>query len=184
MTPSDEARWDAKYAGRLGRRWADPDAFVLQALAFLGVGAGRRALDLASGSGRHAIELARRGWKTSAWDVSGVGLGLLVERARQAGLGLQTRRLDLLGMDSPQEHFELVLSCDFLDRPLWRRLARWVRPGGHVLLVTFTQDWPGDKPPAAYRLQRGELADGLPGFSTELLFERSGRAGILARRMD
>lgn len=159
-----------------------PDPFVLAALEGLGPGAGRRALDLAAGSGRHALELARLGWQTCAWDVSGVGLGLLLERATALGARVQTRRVDVLGMSAPSEPFDLLLCTDFLDRALWQSLAGWVCPGGHVLVATFCLDWPGAKPPERFRLRPGELGQGLPALKTLRSEERAGRAGLLGLR--
>ena len=175
-------RWDAKYRGALGRAVKEPDPFVLRALERLGAPAPQAtALDLAAGTGRHALELARRGWVCAAWDVSSVGLEILCERSRLRGLQVQSKNVDLLGEPPPAERFDLVVVVDFLDRALWGRLARLVRHRGHVIARTFTKDWPGTRPPEAFRLDRGELV-GLPGFETILVEEEGGRAGLLGRR--
>jgi SAM-dependent methyltransferase len=180
--PSDRERWDARYRGELGQRRDPPDPFVLEALELVGPARGRAALDLAAGSGRHALHLARAGWRVEAWDVSPVALGILAERARAAGLAIVRREIDLLAPGTlPAVRFDLVLAIDFLDRPTWARLGELVQPGGFALLRTFTTDWPGEKPPAVYRLRVAELAGGLPGFETLLAREAGGRAGLLGR---
>lgn len=181
----DRERWDQKYRGALGRSEEPPDAFVLEALARLPEpGEGElSALDLAAGTGRHAFELARRGWRTCAWDVSPVGLGILAERAARQGLAVETRALDLLTRaPAPRTAFDLVVCVLFLDRGLLPRLCEWVRPGGHLIFTTVTADWPHPKPPERFRLERGELARGLPGFETVHASEEGGRAGLFARR--
>jgi tellurite methyltransferase len=182
MHQDDQARWDAKYSGRLGRTQSPPDVFVIGALEQLGPGQGRRALDLAAGTGRHALELARRGWETEAWDISAVGLGLLEQQASIEGVEITTRCLDVLGMRAARHPFDLVLCTDFLDRDLWRGLFHWVHPGGHVLVATFCENWPEAKPPERFRLRQGELEQGLPGLHSLRCMEARGRAGMLACR--
>ncbi len=194
-TTNDRDRWDEKYRGAFGRKVTVADPFVCAALprieaALAGLGS-PRALDLACGTGRHALLLAERGFRTSGWDVSPVALELLGERARRAGVRIETQVVDLLAplkkRGQPGEWpdawpFELVTIVDFLDRGLWARLGELVRPGGHLLAVTFTVDQRGAKPPLKYRLRRGELADGVPGFETLEVRESDGRAGLWARR--
>ena len=67
----DASGWDDRYAATELVWSAGPNRFVEQALADLPPG---RAVDLASGEGRNAIWLARRGWQVTAVDFSQVGL--------------------------------------------------------------------------------------------------------------
>ena len=175
----DRERWDARHAaGTHDQR--RPDPFVVEALqALANVGPGT-ALDLACGTGRHALELARRGWRTSAWDVSPVALEQLAGRAAEAGLEVETRALDLLRDPLPPGPFDLVVVVDFLDRALLSIVHRLLAPGGHLILVAFTEDHPGERPSARYRLARGELTGGLPGLAILRLREQDGRAGLVA----
>lgn len=181
----DRERWDEKHAAQeAGSSGAGaPDAFVLRALALVPVRDGARALDLAAGRGRHALELAQRGFDVEAWDVSPVALASLQRRAADLGLAIETRALDLLAGDLPDSPgFDLLVLANFLDRPLYERLSTLVRPGGHLVLTTFTTDRTGSRPSADYCLAPGELGAGLPGFETLLHEERGGRAGLLAQR--
>jgi SAM-dependent methyltransferase len=98
----------------------------------------RRALDLAMGSGRHAIPLAEAGFVTYGVDRS---LGRLLA-ARRA---LNDRQLSVLqwaaDLDTyplPPEHFDLLFCTRFLLRARWDDLKRAVTPGGFVLYETFT----------------------------------------------
>ncbi len=179
---TDRERWDRKYGPEgMGRELAAPDAFVLSALDQLGPSG--RALDLASGAGRHALELARRGWSTNAWDVSPVGLELLSAHADAAGLRVSTLAIDAeTGAAWPGEPFELVVAVNFLLSRVPRPVEELVAPGGCLLYTTYTGDWEGEKPSPAFRLQPGELAQGWPGFTSLLHEEQGGRAGLLARR--
>ncbi len=181
---TDRERWDEKYGGALGRRREPPDAFVLRALQRLGDGRGRLAVDLAAGTGRHALELARAGWQVEAWDVSPVALSILRGRAAAEHLEIETRAVDLLDpMLVLETRFDLALVVDFLDRAFWRRLSELVRPGGFVIARTFTRAWPKDKPPAVFRLEPSELESGIPGFEAFAYEEEGGRAGWLGGRL-
>lgn len=181
MSAEDRARWDAKHAAAERSPEEPPDPFFAHALERLP--GGGRALDLAAGTGRHALALARAGFATSAWDVSPVGLAILARRAAAAGLAVETRAVDVLdGPWPPHAPFDLVVCVLFLDRGLVARLRELVAPGGHLVLATRTTEWPGDRPPARYRLAPGELARGVAGFETLLVREEGGSAGLLARR--
>jgi tellurite methyltransferase len=180
---NDQERWDAKYAGKAGKNFSEPDERVVELLA--GIPARGRALDLAAGTGRHALHLAKLGWDTSAWDVSPVGLVVLEERASQVGVEIETLAIDLLAEDPPVPDggFDLVVCVLFLDRGLFRSLRRFVGLGGYVIFSTVTTDHPAAKPPIQYRLNPGELEFGVPGFETVSVSEVDGRATVLARRI-
>ena len=49
-----------------------------------------RALDLATGTGRHALRLAEAGFEVDALDISAVALGMARERAAARGLRVNT----------------------------------------------------------------------------------------------
>ncbi|MAF64305.1 MAG: SAM-dependent methyltransferase [Planctomycetes bacterium] len=179
----ERERWDARHTAAVASPLAAPDGFFLDALAVLEGSPGTSALDLASGRGRHALELARRGHATEAWDVSPVALGALSQAAAARELRVVTRAVDLCdGLPEGIVAFDLVVVFDFLDRGLLARLWRLVRPGGHALVSTFTTDRGGEHPSARWCLEPGELAAGLPGLESVLHRERDGRAGLLARR--
>lgn len=178
---SDRERWNEKHAAASDDELREPDPFVVEALdhlASIGVAAGR-ALDLACGRGRHALELARRGWRTTAWDVSPVALAEVEARARAEGLSVATRAVDVRADEPPVEPFDLIVVVNFLDRALLDRLDARVRPAGHLLITTFTTERPGTRPPLDYCLRPGELAQRY-GDRALVAVERAGRAGVLA----
>ncbi|MCE9593198.1 MAG: class I SAM-dependent methyltransferase [Planctomycetes bacterium] len=188
MAHGDRERWNAKYEAAWNRAPEPPDEFVLRSLLRLAQpteAQGASALDLAAGSGRHALDLARRGWLVEAWDVSPVALELLRKRASSKGLLVATRELDLATgapLDFRRKPFDLVVAVDFLERTLFADFAKLVAPDGHLIFSTFTVDRTGEKPPLRYCLERGELSVALPDFETLATVEQSGRAGLFARR--
>lgn len=122
----------------IGRLW-EPNAFLAEVLPALPVG---RALDLACGTGRDAVYMAAAGWDVVAID----RLPDALERARElrvrypAGAGaVEWRVADL---EDPAlsigAEFDLIVMFRYLHRPLLARLPGWLRPGGSIVLATFT----------------------------------------------
>src|SRR4051812_414113 len=78
-------------------RAAVPPAATAAEVAFLvragGLAAGSRVLDVACGSGRHALELARRGCRVTGLDVSAEAIGFA--RSAADGLDLDLRVADM-----------------------------------------------------------------------------------------
>ena len=72
----DRADWDHRYDSATLVWGAGPNALVAELLTPLAPG---RALDLASGEGRHTLWLAGRGWRATGLEQSGVA----VRRARE-----------------------------------------------------------------------------------------------------
>lgn len=176
----DRQRWNRRHADS-GPSPCDP--LLLELLARLPARRPGRAADLACGSGRHALELARCGYRTCGVDLSDVALRALRARAAAEALPMDTVLADLAApLPFAAPAFELVVVVNYLERALLPRLAALVRRGGHLLYVTFTQEWPGEKPSARFRLATGELARGVPGFTTLHACERGGRAALLAAR--
>lgn len=139
----DAREWDERYAaaGAGGTVWpASPNRALVEALGteLAGVRPGT-AVDVAAGEGRHALWLARRGWRVDAVDFSAVGLRRAEEAAAAAGVRIGTVVADVTGWD-PGAPVDLVL-CAYLHlpsptmRPLLRRLAGWVAPGGRLVLL-------------------------------------------------
>lgn len=98
------------------------------------------ALDAGCGAGAEAIWLASRGWQVTAVDISSAALAGAVEREAVGGGSEQVRwvEADLSGWD-PGTRFDLVTThyahpampqLEFYDR-----IARWVAPGGTLLIV-------------------------------------------------
>jgi SAM-dependent methyltransferase len=139
------SEWDARYAAAAegpGRTvWTPgPNAALAAALdqALAGMPPGD-CVDVAAGEGRHAVWLARQGWRVRAVDFSRVGLEQVSRAATAAGVAVETVRADVTAWQ-PAEPVDLVL-CAFLHlpsatmRPLLHRLGTWVAPGGLLVLL-------------------------------------------------
>jgi tellurite methyltransferase len=179
---ADRKRWNAKYQEGGGAGLVPPDSFLIECLdsELLIPGC---AVDLAAGSGRHALELARRGWRSAAWDISDQALARIDALATGEGLVVETKRLDLEEPFSAEASGskDLVVIVNYLDRALLARAHELLRVGGYLLFATFTTDREGQHPSDRWCLAPGELRAGLPGFATLRSREEGGRAGLLAR---
>lgn len=141
MTPGKHADWVRRY--REGRaQWStDPSHTVVRTeSAIAACQAPGSALDLACGTGRNAMYLARRGWNVTALDFAEPALELARERAHEQGLSIQWMLQDLLEWYPPVEAFDLAMIC-YLHLP-WQwfrrilsRAEQALRPGGVLLVV-------------------------------------------------
>jgi SAM-dependent methyltransferase len=200
MAPS-AAEWDERYRTAPPGE-AEPCSIVRELLPLLSKG---NALDIACGSGRHTLLLAAHGWTVTAVDHSRAGLDRLQAEARARRLaiewadsarpsgrkrtpGITTVLADLERFDVPRNTFDLILCINYLQRPLFSQIEAALRPGGEVLVETYTraqlQFGSGPKSPD-YLLEPGELRSAFPRLQTVFYRELTagkGIASILARR--
>ena len=134
---SEAAEWDARYAGA-DRIWSgEPNGALVREVAALSPG---RALDVGCGEGADAVWLARRGWRVTALDVSGVALDRARAHARTAGVTVSFVHGGLLDAELPPASFDLV-SAQYpalrrtADHAAERTLIGAVAAGGTLLVV-------------------------------------------------
>jgi demethylmenaquinone methyltransferase / 2-methoxy-6-polyprenyl-1,4-benzoquinol methylase len=112
------------------------------------VGPGSTALDVATGTGDLAIELARRGAEVTGSDFAPA----MLELARKKAPGLTFEEGDALQLDHPDDAFDAVTvgfgARNFadLDRGL-AEMARVTKPGGRVVVLEITSP---QKPPLSW----------------------------------
>jgi tellurite methyltransferase len=140
MPEADRQRWNERYQQQ-GYDFR-PAAWLTSLEASIRPRPGSRALDLASGGGRHALYLAELGYAVDAWDISDVALAYMrTELARRALTGLplpvEPRQVDLEHTVFPPAAFDLILDAHYLDRAIFEPLCRALRPGGLLLVHTF-----------------------------------------------
>ena len=151
-----------------------------------------RALDLACGRGRHALFLAERGLSVTALDRSAEALAQLHHEATRRALAIETRQVDLEAAPQlPPACFDVVLLFFYLQRSLLPQLREAVRPGGLIVMRTFSSagPFPGGPENPDFVLRPGELLEIFAGW--EILRHEEGQepsskggslAGIVARR--
>jgi tellurite methyltransferase len=160
-----------------------PSSFVLEHLALAPPG---RALDVATGGGRHAVALAQHGWTVEAIDRDWASCLKLAEAARSTGLAIRVVCADLTGLPLPPRRYAVVTNTLYLDRALAPALTRALVPGGLLLFETFTraQLATGHPRNPAFVLEPSELPTLFPGLQVltyrEGAAERDGRIVHLA----
>ena len=112
------------------------------------VGPGSAALDVATGTGDLAIELARRGAEVTGTDFAPA----MLELARQKAPGLSFEEGDALALRYPDAAFDAVTvgfgarNFSDLGRGL-EEMARVTKPGGRVVVLEITTP---QKPPLSF----------------------------------
>ena len=133
----DTEGWDRRYAARDLVFSAQPAPIIEELVSPLRPGWG---LDLGCGEGRHALWLARQGWRVTAVDFSSVGLEKAKARAVALGVQIECVHADLYDYRPPPDAFDLVLLAyvhpDPARRvPMFARASEALRPGGHLVIV-------------------------------------------------
>ncbi len=126
---------------------ADAESEIQWILGHVRPPAGARVLDAPCGFGRHALALARRGFKVTGVDLSDVELQRARDRAAAARVHVDLVREDLRAMDFSEE-FDLALNLfssigyfsDEEDRQLLDRFCRALRSGGALVVDTRNRD--------------------------------------------
>jgi tellurite methyltransferase len=120
-----------------------------------------------------------------------VGLGLAAQAARDAGVSIAVREMDLETELPPPGPWDLILCFHFLKRSLFPALTDALAPGG---LLVFCQPTRRnlerhDRPPARFLLDEGELPALIAELPLETLRYEEGwldegrhEARLLARR--
>ena len=161
-----------------------PSRFVLDAVArYVAQAAGARVLDVAMGSGRHAVPLAERGLRVFGVDREWSRVAAARTDAARRGVPLAAWVQDLSHTTLPDAWFDVIVCVRFLDRDLFPRLARALRSGGIVVYETFTtaqrRHAHGPRSPE-HLLNPGELSDAFPSLAT-LFYEEVENPEAVAR---
>ncbi len=178
---SSRHRWDHKH--RNAGEADSPAPFLMEVAGALPKG---RCLDLAAGRGGNAQFMARRGYLVDVLDWSFEGLAALRSRASGSDLRLNLVTADLTSFPLPAERYNVLLCFRYLQRDLWSDMALALKPGGALVMETFTVERTKNRPnfPAEYCLKPGELGAAFPELRVEIYREEPGQetASILAFR--
>lgn len=147
-----------------------PSAWIIANADLLPAGGRGRVLDIACGSGRHALLLANSGFTVRAVDRDPDAIARLREMAKVLGVDITAVVMDL-ETDPPPDlgsrEYDLVVGFNYLHRPLMPALREAVKPGGRIFYETFItrQAERGHPTNPAFLLKEGELIELMGPFS-------------------
>lgn len=159
----DKKRWDKKYDSEIYLFGREPLRFLRDHVDLLPKGT---ALDLAMGEGRNGVFLATKGFQVTGVDISEVGVKKAHALAAEKGVTLTTIVADLEQHSIPPNAFDVIICTYYLQRELFPKIATALKPGGMVLIETYTVDHLKYRPKfnKAFLLERNELLTLLPGL--------------------
>ena len=159
----DKERWNKKYETETFLFGRDPIPFLQDQMDLLPKGT---ALDLAMGEGRNGVFLAMNGFQVTGVDISEAGFKKAQTLASEKGVKLTTVVADLEQYTIPPNTFDVIICTYYLQRDLFPQIAAALKPGGMVLIETYTVDHLQYRPAfnRAFLLERNELLTMLPGL--------------------
>lgn len=140
-----------------------------------------KALDLACGLGANALMLAAHGLSVDAIDISDIALARLQTEATNRHLAITTWQHDLSTKSLPDQHYDVIVICRFLDRTLSDAIMAALKPAGLLFYQTFTRDKISPQGPVSpdYLLARNELLDMFKPLHL-VFYQEIGRIGDLS----
>lgn len=177
MSYEEREKWDAVHAGR-GFFPPEPATLITDCRRLLpDLEAGGRAIDVAGGTGRHALWLAHEcGFDVTLLDISEVALGIAAREAQDRGISLQTICADLESDPFPSGPWDLIVCVHYLQRALFGSFAKSLSDKGVLVFAqpTMRNLEKHPRPSARFLLQEGELADLALQAGLEIAFHEEG----------
>jgi len=154
-----------------------PSSFLTENVKILPKG---RVFDVAMGSGRNAIYLAKRGFIVEGVDISAEAVKDALESAKQEGVKISAQVADLEGKYRIKEHaYEVIICFNYLQRSLIPQIRDGLRRAGMVVYETYTVDHAQFRRPRnpAHLLKHNELLDMFRDFRCHRYWEGIIQAG-------
>jgi len=147
------------------------------------------ALDIAGGTGRHAIFLAKKGWKVRLTDIAEAGIANARQNADSLASRIDFRVEDLTRFDGAWESCDLILVFFFLRREMFPELVKALKPGGLLIYKGYTRGqakFGGGPTNPDYLFGENELLDSfreLQVLHYAELIRDCGRAELVGRKV-
>jgi SAM-dependent methyltransferase len=188
MSESERAKWDDLHRGKpVGT--AEP--FLVEMISR--IPRSGLALDVAAGRGRNALAMARAGIRVVAVDFSETAMHALADAARAEHLLVWPVVANLDSFHLKHKSLDAIININFLDRALFAKFSRALRPGGVLIAEPFTNEQAslGHPKDPRFLLGHGELKELAAGLEIEHYREglvsypdgtRAFRASVVARK--
>ena len=117
----------------------------------IGFDKSKRILDIACGTGRHAIELAKRGYHVTGIDLSQSQLDKAIEKAKKENLSIDFSRADARYLGFKNEFDLVIIICegafplmetDEMNFQILENVGDALKPGGKFILTTLNALFP------------------------------------------
>ena len=116
----------------------EPAPFLVENIELLPKGL---VLDVAMGTGRNAIYLAKMGFDVEGVDISPEAVNNALESARKAGITIRAEVIDLDGKYHIRESaYDVIICFNYLQRSLIPQIKDGLRKEGMVVYETFIVD--------------------------------------------
>jgi tellurite methyltransferase len=100
-----------------------------------------RVLDVAMGSGRNAVYLAKMGWDVEGVDISEIAVSNALNLAREHSVNIHTRVADLeKNYRISPDTYDVIICFNYLQRSLFPQIKAGIKNGGMVIYETFIID--------------------------------------------
>jgi 2-polyprenyl-3-methyl-5-hydroxy-6-metoxy-1,4-benzoquinol methylase len=126
-----------------------------------------RALDIAGGTGRHAIFLAAKGWQVRLTDIAEIGLANACKNAGALAGRIEFKVEDLTQFRQNSESWDVITVFFFLRREMFPELVKAIKPGGLLIFKAYTRaqaKFGGGPTNPEYLLEEDELLHSFPGL--------------------
>ena len=115
-----------------------PAQFLIDNITLLPKG---QAFDVAMGSGRNAVYLAKMGFKVEGVDISSSAVSDALELARKAGVAIKVETVDLEAKYSiKRDAYNVIICFYYLQRSLIAQIKDGLKEGGVVVYETYIVD--------------------------------------------
>lgn len=150
--------WDKTYERKDYLFGKDPSPFLVNNINKIPLG---QALDIATGEGRNAVFLAKKGFSVEGVDISAVGLRKAEKLAAENGVRIRTINADLNKYKIKPDRYTVILNFFYLQRNLFSQIKAGLKKGGVLIFQTHTVDQlknvGGSSWEKEYLLEKGEL---------------------------
>jgi SAM-dependent methyltransferase len=150
MAVEDKERWDKKYKNN--HPIPSKIAEVVEKYSLLAKG--KKALDIACGTGRNAKFLASKGFQVDALDISPIALESL-----KGIKNIQIKEVDFDNYRLEEDAYDLIVCTYYLNRSLFPQIEKALKEDGLFIFETFMHHPKNTKVPSnrSFLLEDGEL---------------------------
>ena len=162
---NDQERWDRRYERKEHGSDLTPDPLLIEySHLFYKT---QTVVDLACGTGRNAIHLAKLGCFSVALDVSPVALRNCLKHAAGAKVEIHPVIADLNAYRFSAETVDAVICFNYLNRKLASNMQQALKPGGLLMMRTFNENFLLANPNfnSNYVLAPGDLSKMFPSLT-------------------